>query len=142
MMSSIPGRSTFTATSRPSISVAKWTCAIEALATGSASKVAKSSSMRRPKARSISSRDSSAGNGGTLSCSLDSSSIMSGGTRSRRVDSSWPNLTKIGPSRSSASRSRTPRGWSQARPTEISRRRKRKRRRLSVDNASSSSPNR
>ena len=41
MTSSMPGRSTFTATSRPSFSVAKCTCAIEALATGSASKLAK-----------------------------------------------------------------------------------------------------
>ena len=44
--SSMPGRSTLTATSRPSFSVAKCTCAIDALATGSASKLAKSSSMR------------------------------------------------------------------------------------------------
>jgi hypothetical protein len=40
MTSSMPGRSTFTATSRPSCSVAKCTCAMEALATGSASKLA------------------------------------------------------------------------------------------------------
>ena len=46
--SSMPGRSTFTATSRPSCSVAKCTCAIDALATGSASKLANSSSMRPP----------------------------------------------------------------------------------------------
>ncbi len=38
MAAIIPGRSTLTATSRPDFSVAKWTCAIEALATGSASK--------------------------------------------------------------------------------------------------------
>ena len=38
-----------------------------------------------------------------------SSSAMSTGSRSRRVDSAWPNLTKIGPSSSSARRSRSPR---------------------------------
>ena len=42
----------------------------------------------------------SKGNGGTRSCSFASSSAMSAGSRSRRVDSIWPNLTKIGPSSS------------------------------------------
>ena len=50
------------------------------------------------------------GNGGTWSCSFASSSAMSAGSRSRRVDSTWPNLTKIGPSASSAWRRRTARG--------------------------------
>ena len=54
---SMPGRSTFTATSRSSpplsISVAKCTCAIEALATGSRSKLAKIVSSGRRKARSM-----------------------------------------------------------------------------------------
>ncbi len=35
---------------------------------------------------------------------------MSSGSRSRRVDSTWPNLTKIGPSASRASRSLFARG--------------------------------
>ena len=48
-------------------------------------------------------------NGGTRSCSFASSSAMSTGSRSRRVDSAWPNFTKIGPSSSSASRRRSPR---------------------------------
>ncbi len=48
---------------------------------------------------------SSAGNGGTVSCSLASSSAMSLGSRSLRVEIAWPNFTKIGPSSSSASRS-------------------------------------
>ena len=60
-------------------------------------------------------------NGGTRSCSRASSSAMSGGSRSRRVDSTWPNLTKIGPRRSSASRRRWPRGASRLRPTETTR---------------------
>ena len=49
------------------------------------------------------------GNGGTRSCSFASSSAMSGGSRSRRVESAWPNFTKIGPSSSSARRRRSPR---------------------------------
>ena len=43
------------------------------------------------------------------------------GNRSRRVDSTWPNLTKIGPRRSSASRRRWPRGASSLRPIETMR---------------------
>ena len=49
-------------------------------------------------------------NGGTRSCSRASSSATSAGNRSRRVDSTWPNFTKIGPRCSSAWRSRWPRG--------------------------------
>jgi hypothetical protein len=52
------------------------------------------------------------GNGGTRSCSSASSSAMSAGSRSRRVDSTWPNLTKMGPRCSSAWRRRWPRGAS------------------------------
>ena len=103
----MPGRSTLTATSRPSCSVAKCTCAIEALATGSASKLANTASIGRPNARSIElaspARPGTAARGPAAS---RSSSAMSGGSRSRRVDSTWPNLTKIGPSVSSARRSR------------------------------------
>ncbi len=43
--------------------------------------------------------------GGTWSCRRASSSAMSGGSRSRRVESSWPNLMKIGPRSSRARRS-------------------------------------
>jgi hypothetical protein len=49
-------------------------------------------------------------NGGTRSCSSDSSATISGGIRSGRVDSTWPNFTKIGPSSSSARRRRIARG--------------------------------
>jgi hypothetical protein len=45
---SMPGRSTLTATSRPSGSTAKCTCAIDALATGSRSKEAKTRSTGLP----------------------------------------------------------------------------------------------
>src|SRR6185436_18257253 len=51
-------------------------------------------------------------NGGTWSCSFASSSAMSSGSRSRRVDNTWPNFTKIGPSVSRASRRRCPRSFS------------------------------
>jgi hypothetical protein len=49
----------------------------------------------------------SEGNGGTRSCNPASSSAISSGSRSRRVESTWPNLTKIGPSDSSARRRRS-----------------------------------
>jgi hypothetical protein len=58
---------------------------------------------RRP-ARPVA-RATASGKGGTRSCSLASSSAMSAGIRSRRVDMTWPNLTKIGPSVSSPRRS-------------------------------------
>ena len=137
---SIPGRRTLTATSRPSRSTAKCTCAIEALATGTGSKLANTASIGSPNARSTIARATGAGNGGTRSCSLASSSAMSGGSRSRRVDSTWPNLTKIGPSRSSPSRSRTPRGASRLRPIVMQRTRKRTQRCRKLESASSSSP--
>src|SRR4051812_5683293 len=117
---STPGLRTLTATSRPSVSTPRWTCAIEALATGSRSKLANSSVIGRPSEASISARASSAANGGTRSCSFASSSAMSSGTRSRRVDSTCPNFTKIGPSVSSASRRRCPRGsprWPESAPS-------------------------
>ena len=47
------------------------------------------------------------GMGGTWSCSLDSSAINGGGSRSERVERSWPNLTKVGPSSSKARRNRS-----------------------------------
>ena len=140
MTSSMPGRSTLTATSRPEVREAKCTCAIDALATGSASKWLKIASIGRPNAFSTSARALAAANGGTRSCSLASSSDTSSGSRSRRVDSTWPNLTKIGPRRSSASRSRTPRGASSLRPKVITRTRVRTQRWRKPLRASSSSP--
>ena len=49
------------------------------------------------------------GNGETASWSPRSSATMSGGMTSGRVERSWPNLTNVGPSSSSISRSRRPR---------------------------------
>src|SRR5712691_6047441 len=107
---SIPGRRIFTAASVPPRSTARCTCATEALATGWGSNRSNSSPTGLPKARSTSAAASSAGNGGTRSWSFASSSARSAGTRSRRVESTWPNLMKMGPSASSARRSRAPRG--------------------------------
>ena len=106
MTLSMPGRNTFTATSRSTpwvfFNLAKCTWAIDALAMGVRSNWLKISSTGRPKARSIDATATSEGKGGTWSCSLASSSAMSLGSRSRRVDSTCPSLTKIGPKCSSA----------------------------------------
>ena len=114
------GRSTLTATSRsrPSrvFNEAKCTCAIDALATGWRSKRVNTSSTGRPKARSMVATATSEGNGGTRSCNKASSLAMSLGNKSRRVESTWPNLTKMGPRCSSAWRKRWPRGASSLRP--------------------------
>src|SRR5476649_2217323 len=67
---------------------------------------------------------------------------MSTGSKSRRVDSTCPNLTKIGPRLSSARRSRTPRGTSNLRPNVVTRMSKRTRRSWMPLITSSSSPNR
>ena len=109
MRSRMPGRSTFTTTASPVFRTAPCTCASEAAPRGSVSNSANSSPTGAPKAASILCRASSTGNGGTRSCSLASSSARSGGSRSRRVDSACPNLMKMGPSVSSASRKRSPR---------------------------------
>jgi len=122
---SMPGRSTLTATSRctpvRSSTSAKCTCAIEALATGTRSNRMKISSTGRLNARSIVATATCGSNGGTRSCRRASSSARSAGSRSRRVDSTCPNFTKIGPSASSASRSRSPRGARRLRPTASTR---------------------
>lgn len=121
----MPGRSTLTATSRTappgSRMVAKCTCAIDALATGVSSNCTKISPTGRRKARSMVAIATFESKGGTRSCSQASSSAMSAGSRSRRVDSTCPNFTKIGPRLSSASRRRWPRGASRLRPIETTR---------------------
>ena len=121
MMLSMPGRSTLTATSRPSCSTAKCTWAIEAEATGSTSNCANNLSGGAPSAASTQAAAWADGNGGTRSCSSASSLAISAGIRSRRVDSTWPNLTKMGPSDSSARRSRSPRGWRGRVPSRMTR---------------------
>src|SRR5882672_10667698 len=106
----IPGRRILTAASVPPGSTARCTWATDALATGCSSNFSKIFAIGLPKARSTSATASLPGKGGTLSWSFASSSARSAGKRSRRVESTWPNLTKMGPSASSAKRSRAPRG--------------------------------
>ena len=106
----IPGRTTLTTASRPSCSVAGWTWAMEAEASGWVSNEANMVSTGSPSASSIMSRACSPGNGGTWSCSNASSSAMSRGSKSLRVDSICPNLTYTGPNSCKASRRRSPRG--------------------------------
>ena len=105
---SIPGRSTLTATGSPSVVTAKCTCAIEAAATGSSSKLANSSTIGRPRSASTIARASSAGNGGSRSCSISRSRATAGPIRSSRTASDCPSLMNAGPSSLSALASRSP----------------------------------
>lgn len=142
----MPGRSTFTATGLPACSpvliFAKCTCAIEALATGTRSKSSNRTSIGAPSDFSMIDTATAESNGGTRSWSFASSSAISTGNRSRRVDSTWPNFTKIGPRLSSASLSRMPRSMLKLRPNVVMRMRKRTRRSSMPLITSSSSPKR
>jgi len=91
----MPGRRILIATSVPSGSSAKCTCATDADATGVRSNLRKTSSTGLPYWASSTPSAWSDGKGGTRSWSRASSLAMSGASRSRRVDSIWPNLTKI-----------------------------------------------
>jgi hypothetical protein len=113
---------------------------MDALATGIRSNETNTSSSGRRKARSMVATAIAGSNGGTRSCSSASSSAMSGGMRSRRVDSTWPNFTKMGPSCSSASRRRWPRGASSLRPTVMTRVTRRSQGLEKLDRTNSSSP--
>ena len=94
----VPGLRIFTATSVPSISVALYTCPMEAAATGSGVITLNTSATGRPRSSSMILNASADGNGGTRSCSLVSSSITSSSTRSGRFARFWPSLTNRGPS--------------------------------------------
>ncbi len=104
---SIPGRSTFTATWRPSISFAWCAWASDAPAIASSNSLKRLSS-GRPSAAATSVLASSAGNGGRRSFSRDRSSANARPKMSARVDRNWPSLIATGPSRSSAPASRSP----------------------------------
>ena len=104
------GRWTLTTTRRPFGSTARCTCPIDAAAIGVSSNSRKSCSSVRPNSDSTTSRAWSKGNGLTESWRPFSSKTTSGGTMSGRVERSWPNLTNVGPSSSSISRRRWPRG--------------------------------
>ena len=103
--SSRPGRRTFTTQSRPPWPVAAYTWAIDALASGSQSKVVNASSGVIPSSSSSWARMSSSGSGRTWDWSLASSSHSSDGSRSERVDATWPSFTNSPPASSSVARS-------------------------------------
>ncbi len=92
-----PGRSTLTATWRPSGVTARWTCATEAEPIGSGSTEANRLSSGRPKLASISRRIAAKGTGGTLSCKVIRLRAASSPTMSGRVASAWPSLIAAGP---------------------------------------------
>src|SRR5207342_2434585 len=100
----MPGRCTLTATLRPSRSVARCTCASEALPSGTSSNASKRWLGRTPSSASSTARICSIWTGATWSWVRSSAARYAGGTRSGRVDRAWPNLMKVGPS---ASRSAT-----------------------------------
>ena len=89
-----------------SASVARWTCAIVPAASGCSSIVSNTSSHGTPSSCSMTRTTCSSVSGGTLSCSVASSSMNSGGTRSGLVDRICPSFENVGPSSSSDERSR------------------------------------
>ena len=102
--SSIPGRSTLTATSRPSCSRARWTTAIDARPIGSSSKWAKVSSIGPPRLSSMTLRIFSMGTGAPVS----RHDRNSWATDSPNIDgaepTSWPNFMNVPPSSSNVRR--------------------------------------
>src|SRR5829696_2340783 len=93
--SAMPGYWTFTATSRPSRVVARWTWPIEAAATASAEKSAKWSDSRPPRSCSTTRRIAAGSAGGTASRSAPRRSLKASrspsGTRSQStVERTWP----------------------------------------------------
>ena len=106
---SASGRWTLTTTSWPPGSRAACTWPMDAEAIGTSSKYSKTCSTWSPSSAWITPRIRSKGSGWAASCRPRSSWRMSGGTTSGRVESSWPNLTNVGPSSSSISRIRRPR---------------------------------
>ena len=104
---SMPGRSTFTATSRPSVVLARWAWAREAAATVS-SKLSNRLSNGRPSAASTSRRAASAGNGASLSFSRPRSAANADPKMSPRVERNWPSLMATGPMPSRATARRSP----------------------------------
>ncbi len=102
----MPGCWTLTATWRPSISVARWTWAIEALAIGSCSNRRNTCSSGRPSSDSTTVRTPSNGVAVVWSYIFLNSSMNSGGMRSGRVPRSWPILMNVGPRSSMVRRTR------------------------------------
>lgn len=97
-------RRILTTTSVPSVSVAACAWPIEALASGSASKLPKTSSGRCPNSSMITASTASGATGGAPSWSFANSRWYSGGSTSGLVDKTCPSLMKVAPSSSSANR--------------------------------------
>mmetsp|Transcript_6161 Transcript_6161/g.18311 ORF Transcript_6161/g.18311 Transcript_6161/m.18311 type:complete len:249 (-) Transcript_6161:526-1272(-) len=92
------GLRTLIATFRLSFfNVPRYTCPMDAAATGSFVNVSKTSSIFSPHCVSIMSWASTFGNAGTLSCKLVNSSITSSGTKSGLFAKFWPSFTNSGP---------------------------------------------
>ena len=104
----MPGRSTLTATSRPSVVTAKCTWAIEAAATGVSSKLVNNASIGWPSSASMMRRASAPGKAGRWSCNCARSAATCSLKRSARVDRAWPSLMKDGPISCSAAVRRSP----------------------------------
>src|SRR5216684_1265742 len=104
----MPGRSTLTATSRPSVVTAKCTWAIEAAATGTSSKLANNAVTGWPSSASMVRRASRPEKGGRWSCRRARSAATVSLSTSARVDSAWPSLMKDGPISCNAAVSRSP----------------------------------
>src|SRR5262249_57810658 len=98
-----PGRWTLTTTSSPDASTTPWTSASDAAASGTSSKRANNRSIGLASSRSTVCLTSGTATAVTWSCRLDSSVARAGGSKSARVESTWPNLTKMPPASSSAS---------------------------------------
>ena len=86
------GRCTFTTTSSPVRSVAPWTWAIEAAASGVVSKRANTSSIGLPSSASTTARMSSQVSGGTWSRHFLDSATSSSGNRPSPLEMIWPSL--------------------------------------------------
>ena len=93
VLATIFGRWTLTATSVPSLSVARWTWAVDAAANGSCSIVPNSSSGGAPSSFWMISAASSHGNGSTSLWSICSSASQSGGSASPRLATICPIFT-------------------------------------------------
>ncbi len=104
----MPGRWILTATASPECSCARWTCPIEAAASGVVSNSANAASTSWPSSLSISAWTSLQGSGGTDCWSLESSVMYSAGSSSARVESTCPNFTNVTPESCSARRSDLP----------------------------------
>ena len=107
IFSSISGLRTFKTTLLPSLSWAKCTCAIDALAKGISSNRMKRSSIFLPVSSSIIFLASAPGNGGTWVCSFSNSATNSSGIISGRLLKICANLIYVVPSSSTARRMRS-----------------------------------